>query len=45
VWHVQGKKTSKRKPPPKRVMEKLERVFTCPFCNHEKACVVEMLVF
>merc|ERR1711879_221245 len=36
-----GRRRSKRKPPPKRKMvEDLETVFTCPFCNSEKSCNV-----
>merc|ERR1712178_252320 len=38
-----GRRRSKRKPPPKRKMvEDLETVFTCPFCNSEKSCTVEL---
>ncbi|GLJ38953.1 hypothetical protein SUGI_0794100 [Cryptomeria japonica] len=29
-----GKRKSSAKPPPKKRMDKLETVFTCPFCNH-----------
>ena len=38
-----GRRRSKRKPPPKRKMiEELETQFTCPFCNSERSCTVEM---
>ncbi|KAI4333619.1 hypothetical protein L6164_018403 [Bauhinia variegata] len=29
-----AKRKSRKKPPPKKRMNKLETVFTCPFCNH-----------
>ncbi|KAF7836679.1 transcription elongation factor 1-like protein [Senna tora] len=29
-----GKRKSRRKPPPKKRMNKLDTVFSCPFCNH-----------
>jgi hypothetical protein len=32
----QGKRKSS-KPPPKKVAPKLDKLFTCPFCNHEKS--------
>ncbi len=40
-WHAdapraQGKRKSS-KPPPKKVAPKLDKLFTCPFCNHEKS--------
>lgn len=38
-----GRRRSKRKPPPKRKMvEDLETTFTCPFCNSERSCTVEL---
>uniref|UniRef100_A0A3P8W452 Transcription elongation factor 1 homolog n=1 Tax=Cynoglossus semilaevis TaxID=244447 RepID=A0A3P8W452_CYNSE len=38
-----GRRKSKRKPPPKKKMTgDLDTQFTCPFCNHEKACDVKM---
>ncbi|RNA44061.1 transcription elongation factor 1 -like [Brachionus plicatilis] len=38
-----ARRKSKRKAPPKRKMtQPLEKVFTCPFCNHEKSCDVKM---
>lgn len=38
-----GRRKSKRKAPPKRrLTQPLEKVFTCPFCNHEKSCDVKM---
>ncbi len=37
-----GRKTSKRKPPPKKKTGKLATKFTCPFCSHEEACEVEL---
>ncbi|XP_042484108.1 transcription elongation factor 1 homolog [Macadamia integrifolia] len=32
-----GKRKSRPKTEPKKRMEKLESVFNCPFCNHEKS--------
>ncbi|XP_077221244.1 transcription elongation factor 1 homolog [Tasmannia lanceolata] len=32
-----GKRKSRTKPPPKKKMDKLDTVFNCPFCNHEKS--------
>ncbi|EOY13136.1 Transcription elongation factor 1 isoform 2 [Theobroma cacao] len=29
-----GKRKSRAKPPPKKRMDKLDTVFSCPFCNH-----------
>ncbi|KAH1120860.1 hypothetical protein J1N35_004020 [Gossypium stocksii] len=29
-----GKRKSTAKPPPKKRMDKLDTVFSCPFCNH-----------
>lgn len=38
-----GRRRSKRKPAPKKkLIEKLETFFACPFCNHEKSCEVKM---
>ncbi len=38
-----GRRKSKRKAPTKRkLIQPLEKVFTCPFCNHEKSCDVKM---
>ena len=38
-----GRRRSKRKPPPKRkLIEKLPVLFSCPFCNREKSCEVQM---
>ncbi|XP_043717133.1 transcription elongation factor 1 homolog [Telopea speciosissima] len=38
-----GKRKSSAKPAPKKKMEKLESVFNCPFCNHEKSvnCTID----
>ena len=37
-----GRRKSKRSAPPKRATQHLDTVFDCPFCNHEKACEVNM---
>jgi len=38
-----GRRRKSRKPPPKRkILEPLDGVFNCPFCNHEKSCDVKM---
>ena len=38
-----GRRKSKRKAPTKKkAIEPLDTVFTCPFCNHEKSCEVNM---
>ncbi|XP_071952351.1 transcription elongation factor 1 homolog [Antedon mediterranea] len=37
-----GRRRSKRKPPAKAKTLGLESQFTCPFCNHERACEVKM---
>jgi len=38
-----GRRRSKRKPPPKRKMiEDLPSTFTCPFCNSENSCEVDL---
>ncbi|MBA0569297.1 hypothetical protein Goarm_005630, partial [Gossypium armourianum] len=29
-----GKRKSRAKPAPKKRMDKLDTVFSCPFCNH-----------
>lgn len=29
-----GKRKSRAKPPPKKRMDRLDTVFSCPFCNH-----------
>ncbi|CAJ1939196.1 unnamed protein product [Sphenostylis stenocarpa] len=29
-----GKRKAKTKPPPKKRMDRLDTVFSCPFCNH-----------
>ncbi|VDM05822.1 unnamed protein product [Schistocephalus solidus] len=40
-----GRRRSSRKPPPKRkIIEALPKQFNCPFCNHERSCEVEMQV-
>ncbi|ALC43874.1 CG40228 [Drosophila busckii] len=36
-----GRRKSKRKPPPRRkLIQNLEKHFKCPFCNHERSCDV-----
>ncbi len=37
-----GRRKSKRKPQGARRRDPLDKIFTCPFCNHEKACDVKM---
>ncbi|KAG5546170.1 hypothetical protein RHGRI_018370 [Rhododendron griersonianum] len=39
-----GKRKSKAKPPPKKRMDKLDTVFSCPFCNHGSSveCRIDM---
>ncbi|KAG6790299.1 hypothetical protein POTOM_006447 [Populus tomentosa] len=39
-----GKRKSRAKPPPKKRMDKLDTVFSCPFCNHGTSveCRVDM---
>ncbi|KAF5727676.1 putative Transcription elongation factor [Tripterygium wilfordii] len=39
-----GKRKSKAKPPPKKRMDKLDTVFSCPFCNHGTSveCKIDM---
>mmetsp|Transcript_8667 Transcript_8667/g.21488 ORF Transcript_8667/g.21488 Transcript_8667/m.21488 type:complete len:93 (-) Transcript_8667:160-438(-) len=36
-----GKRKSS-KPPPKKVVPKVDTMFTCPFCNHDKAVIAKM---
>ncbi|KAF1890417.1 hypothetical protein Lal_00041132 [Lupinus albus] len=39
-----GKRKAKTKPPPKKRMDKLDTVFSCPFCNHGSSveCRIDM---
>eukprot|EP01018_Ginkgo_biloba_P019431 Gb_16585 [translate_table: standard] len=37
-----GKRKSSAKPPPKKKQEKLNTVFSCPFCNHESSVECRM---
>ncbi|CAK9181874.1 unnamed protein product [Ilex paraguariensis] len=39
-----GKRKSSAKPPPKKRMDKLDTVFSCPFCNHGTSveCLIDM---
>ncbi|KAJ0682252.1 putative transcription elongation factor 1 [Helianthus annuus] len=39
-----GKRKSRAKPPPKKRMDKLDTVFSCPFCNHGTSveCRIDM---
>ena len=37
-----GRRKSKRKAQGARKRDPLDKIFTCPFCNHEKACDVKM---
>ncbi|ESN98573.1 hypothetical protein HELRODRAFT_84564 [Helobdella robusta] len=38
-----ARRKKSRKPPPKRkVIQPLDIVFNCPFCNHEKSCDVKL---
>ncbi|MED6111375.1 hypothetical protein PIB30_051722 [Stylosanthes scabra] len=39
-----GKRKSSAKPPPKKRMDKLDTVFSCPFCNHGTSveCRIDM---
>jgi len=37
-----GGKRKSSKPPPKKVAPKLEKTFTCPFCNNERSVVAKM---
>ncbi|KAL7186254.1 hypothetical protein ACSBR2_028075 [Camellia fascicularis] len=39
-----GKRKSRAKPPPKKRMDKLDTVFSCPFCNHGSSveCHIDM---
>jgi hypothetical protein len=40
-----GKRKSSAKAAPKKRMEKLSTVFSCPFCNHENSVECRMYVF
>ncbi|KAJ0586738.1 putative transcription elongation factor 1 [Helianthus annuus] len=40
-----GKRKSRAKPPPKKRMDKLDTVFSCPFCNHGTSVECHMYVF
>ncbi|KAL8229743.1 hypothetical protein R6Q57_014643 [Mikania cordata] len=40
-----GKRKSRAKPPPKKRMDKLDTVFSCPFCNHGTSVECRMQVF
>ncbi|KAH8261186.1 hypothetical protein KR044_004746 [Drosophila immigrans] len=36
-----GRRKSKRKPPPRRkIIQDLDKQFNCPFCNHVRSCDV-----
>lgn len=38
-----GRRKKASKPPPKRkIIEKLDTMFNCPFCNHERSCEVKL---
>ncbi|XP_022313847.2 transcription elongation factor 1 homolog isoform X1 [Crassostrea virginica] len=38
-----GRRKKANKPPPKRkIIQALDTMFNCPFCNHEKSCEVKM---
>ncbi|KAE8798877.1 transcription elongation factor 1 [Hordeum vulgare] len=39
-----GKRKSDVKPPPKKRMDKLDKAFSCPFCNHGSSveCRIDM---
>ncbi|KAH9748884.1 transcription elongation factor 1-like [Citrus sinensis] len=39
-----GKRKSRAKPPPKKRVDKLDTVFSCPFCNHGTSveCRIDM---
>ncbi|KAL3849221.1 hypothetical protein ACJIZ3_011103 [Penstemon smallii] len=37
-----GKRKSRAKPQPKKRMDKLDTVFTCPFCSHAKSVECEI---
>ena len=39
-----GKRKSRAKPPPKKRMDKLDTVFSCPFCNHGTSVECRMSV-
>ncbi|KAK6157364.1 hypothetical protein DH2020_011612 [Rehmannia glutinosa] len=38
-----GKRKSRAKPPPKKRMDKLDTVFSCPFCNHGTSVECRMI--
>ncbi|KAD4982421.1 hypothetical protein E3N88_19092 [Mikania micrantha] len=44
VTSSMGKRKSRAKPPPKKRMDKLDTVFSCPFCNHGTSveCRIDM---
>lgn len=37
-----GRRKSRRKPPPKKTVGKLDTVFTCPLCNEERSVVCHL---
>ncbi|KAL5576661.1 hypothetical protein UlMin_018360 [Ulmus minor] len=37
-----GKRKSRAKAPPKKRIEKLDTVFTCPFCSHDSSVICEI---
>uniref|UniRef100_A0A453A004 Transcription elongation factor 1 homolog n=1 Tax=Aegilops tauschii subsp. strangulata TaxID=200361 RepID=A0A453A004_AEGTS len=39
-----GKRKAAAKPPPRKRMDKLDTVFSCPFCNHGSSVECRMLV-
>lgn len=41
VTSRQGKRKSS-KPPPKKIAPKIDTLFTCPFCNHDKAVIAKI---
>ncbi|KAK7246430.1 hypothetical protein RIF29_41298 [Crotalaria pallida] len=44
IFLAMGKRKAKTKPPPKKRMDKLDTVFSCPFCNHGSSveCRIDM---
>lgn len=44
LWGM-GKRKSRSKPPPKKRMDKLDTVFSCPFCNHGTSIECRMYVY
>jgi len=36
------RKKARKAPPKKKTTQKLDTVFNCPFCNHEKSCDVKL---